>query len=239
MSEISEKVRLEAVERFLSLDYDQAQEFQDIVNFAAELCDTPVALITLLDKDVNWIKVRTGIDAPAMPRETSFCQYTIQTNGLTIIPDALEDQRFDGNPLVHEPPNVRFYAGAPLTLKSGVRLGSLCLFDAKPNNISEMQQKALTVMARQVTFLMELELSKRVLIDNLNALEERNESLRSIAHMQSHDIRQPLTSIMGLINMIKSNDYVADKDTLMMIEEAANDLDNKVHSIVEQTGMHK
>ncbi len=235
MSKQQEIIRLEAVHEFLDLEYDQASEFQDIVNFAAELCGTPVALITLLDKDVNWVKVRTGIDAPAMPRETSFCQYTIQSDGLTIIPDTLEDRRFDNNPLVQEPPHVRFYAGAPLTIKGGIRLGSLCLFDAKPNNISKIQQKVLTVMARQVTFLMQLELSRKVLQNNLKALEEKNESLRNIAHMQSHDIRQPLTSIMGIIDMIKNDGYKADKEKLLMIEEAANELDNKIHAIVEQT----
>lgn len=234
----NEQERLAAVHRFLSLDFDQAQEFQDIVNFATELCGTPVALITLLDKDINWVKVRTGIDAPAMPRETSFCQYTIQQDGLTIIPDTLEDRRFDNNPLVHEPPNVRFYAGAPLTLKSGLRLGSLCLFDGKPNNISPLQQKALTVMARQVTFLMELELSHKILRESMQALEEKNESLRSIAHMQSHDIRQPLTSIMGLVNIIKDDGYKADKERLMMIEEAAKELDSKIHAIVNETGVN-
>jgi GAF domain-containing protein len=235
MSQQQEILRLEAVHEFLDLEYDQASEFQDIVNFAAELCGTPVALITLLDKDVNWVKVRTGIDAPAMPRETSFCQYTIQSDGLTIIPDTLEDRRFDNNPLVHEPPHVRFYAGAPLTIKGGIRLGSLCLFDAKPNNISKMQQKALAVMARQVTFLMQLELSRKVLQNNLNVLEQKNESLRNIAHIQSHDIRQPLTSIMGIMDMIKNDGYKADKDKLLMIEEAAHELDNRIHAIVEQT----
>lgn len=235
MFQEQEDIRLEAVHKFLDLEYDQASEFQDIVNFAAELCGTPVALITLLDKDVNWVKVRTGIDAPVMPRETSFCQYTIQSDGLTIIPDTLEDRRFDNNPLVQEPPHVRFYAGAPLTIKGGIRLGSLCLFDAKPNNISKIQQKALAVMARQVTFLMQLELSQKIMQDNLKTLEEKNESLRQIAHMQSHDIRQPLTSIMGIMDMIKNDGYKADKEKLLMIEEAANELDNKIHAIVEQT----
>lgn len=238
MQQQQENERLDAVHRFLQLDFDQSAEFQDIVNLAAELCGTPVALITLLDKDINWVKVRTGIDAPAMPRETSFCQYTIQTEGLTIIPDTLEDRRFDNNPLVHEMPHVRFYAGAPLTIKGGIRLGSLCLFDGKPNNITETQQRTLTILARQVTFLMELELSHKILSENVRLLEERNESLRSIAHMQSHDIRQPLTSIMGLVNMIKEDGYVADKDKLMMIEEAANDLDSKIHAIVEETGVN-
>lgn len=240
MSEQNEQQRLQEVHKFASLDFDQATEFQDIVNFAAELCGVPVALITLLDKDINWVKVKTGLDLPhAMPRETSFCQYTILQNELTIIPDTLEDARLTSNPLVHEPPHVRFYAAAPLILKSGLRLGSLCLFDAKPNNISTLQQKALSVMARQVTFVMELEYSYKVLRENLMILEERNDSLRKIAQMQSHDIRQPLTSIMGLINLFKENDYKADKEQLMMMEEAATDLDNKIHAIVEQTGQHK
>lgn len=239
MDQTIETKRLEQVHKFLDLDFDQAMEFQDIVNFAVELCGTPVALITLLDEDINWVKVRAGIELPpAMPRETSFCQYTIQQDGLTIIPDTLLDERLTNNPLVHEPPHVRFYAAAPLTLKSGLRMGSLCLFDAKPNNISPLQQKALAVMARQVTFLLELEYSYKVLREQMATLEERNESLKSIAHMQSHDIRQPLTSILGLLDIIKGNDYKTNKEQLMMMEQAANELDNKIHSIVEQTGQH-
>ncbi len=230
-----EEERLEAVHRFLQLDYDKSSELQAIVNLAAELCDVPVALLTLLDKDVNWVKVRTGIDAAAMPRETSFCQYTIMQDNVLVIPDTKEDQRFDDNPLVQEAPNVRFYAGAPLTVKSGLRLGSLCLFDGKPNQLTPQQEKILSVLSRQVTFLMELELSHKLLGEHVIEIEQRNESLRKIAHFQSHDIRQPLTSIMGLVYLIKEDDYVADKERLMMIEEAANDLDSKIHAIVDET----
>ncbi len=230
-----EKERLEAVDRFLQLDYDRSKELQDIVNLAAELCEVPVALLTLLGEEVNWVKVRTGIDAPAMPRETSFCQYTITQNSVLIIPDTKEDRRFDTNPLVQEAPNVRFYAGAPLTIKSGLRLGSLCLFDGKPNNITAQQEKILSMLSRQAIFLMELELSNKVLREHMIEIEDRNESLRKIAHLQSHDIRQPLTSIMGILNLIKEDNYEADKERLIMMEEAANDLDGKIHEIVEQT----
>lgn len=231
----TESTRLEAVQNFLQLEYDKKQEFQDIVDMAAELCHTPVALITLLDKDVNWVKAKSGIDVHAMPRETSFCQYTIQDDAVTIIPDTMQDARFTNNPLVHEAPHVRFYAGAPLTIKSGLRLGSLCLFHATPHDITPTQQKVLSILARQVTFLMELELSHLVLQQYVTEVELQNESLKNIAHIQSHDIRQPLTSIMGLINTIKDDGYVADKARLQMIEEAAIALDNKIHDIVEQT----
>lgn len=231
-----ENDRLDAVQRFLQLDYDKGREFQDIVELAAELCGTPVALITLLGKDANWVKVRTGFPAEVMPRETSFCQYTIQQNDVMVIPDTLLDNRFDNNPLVHEAPHVRFYAGAPLTIHSGLRLGSLCLFHAVPYELSETQKKILTILSRQVTYLMELELGQNVLKQHIAEIESQNESLRNIAHIQSHEVRQPLTSIMGILNIIKEDGHKADKEKLMMLEEAAVQLDEKIHAIVEQTG---
>lgn len=230
-----EQDRLDAVHRFLQLDYDRSSEFQDIVELAAQLCDVPVALITLLDEDVNWVKAHSGMDVTVMPRNTSFCQYAIQTSGMTIVHDAAKDERFDKNPMVQSQPNIRFYAGAPLTISSGLRLGTLCLFDGKPNQLSELQQKTMTILSRQVTFFMELQLSHKVLQQHVQQVEERNESLRRIAHMQSHDIRQPLTSIMGLINTIREDNYVADKERLLMMEDAANDLDAKIHAIVVET----
>ena len=158
---------------------------------------------------------------------------------MLIINDATKDSRFDDNPLVHEFPNVRFYAGAPLIVKNGVKLGTLCLFDEKPNTLTELQQKTLTVLSRQVTYLMELELGQLLLQQHVSEIEIQNESLRQIAQIQSHDIRQPLTSIMGLINTIKADDYVADKERLLMIEKAAKELDGKIHAIVAQTAISK
>ncbi len=234
----TEAQRLEAVHRFLEIDYDKNNEFQNIVELAAELCEKPVALITLLDEEVNWIKVRTGVDHAVMPRETSFCQYGIQQNEVLVIKDATKDSRFDTNPLVHENPNVRFYAGAPLTIKSGMRLGTLCLFDLQPNDITDQQKKTLDILSRQATYLMELELNHKLLQQNLKQIEQQNESLKKIAEVQSHEVRQPLTSIMGLVKLIKDEGYVADKEKLVMIEEAANQLDDKIHEIVEKTGVH-
>lgn len=231
----NETMRLAAVQSFLQLNFNKSQEFQDIVNLAAQLCEKPVALITFLDKEVNWVKVKSGLELDVMPRETSFCQYAIQQDDLLVINDATKDSRFDNNPLVHEFPNVRFYAGAPLIVKNGVKLGTLCLFDNQPNSLTELQQKTLTILSRQVTYLMDLELGQLLLQQHITEIAKQNESLKKIAQIQSHEIRQPLTSILGLINTIKADDYVADKERLLMLETAANELDRKIHTIVAQT----
>src|SRR5690606_28315363 len=108
-----EQKRLEEVRRFLNVDFDKYRKFKDITDLASELCEKPISLITLLDEDVNWIKVATGVDMKFDARERSFCQYGILQDAPTIIPDTTKDRRFDNNSLVHEAPNVRFYAGAP------------------------------------------------------------------------------------------------------------------------------
>lgn len=238
MNNAAENERLAAVHRFMQLDFNKTNEFQHIVNLIAEVCDKPLALITLLDEDLNWIKVKTGLDIAVMPRETSFCQYGIRQDELLIIPDANNDVRFVDNPLVLEAPGVRFYAGAPLVIKGGLRLGTLCLFDVKPSTLTPIQQKILMVLSKQVTFLMELELSHQLLQEHVKHIEAQNESLSQIARIQSHDIRQPLTSIMGLINCIRDDDYVTDKEQLMMIEEAAHALDKKIHAVMDLTGLN-
>ena len=233
--DMEEHKRIQEVQRFLQLDFDKRKEFRDITDLASELCKTPISLITLLDKDINWIKVGTGVNLKSSPRATSFCHYGIKQDGLIIIPDATKDERFDNNPLVYEMPRIRFYAGVPLVSSNGYKLGTLCLFDIKPNNLTELQKKTLTILSRQVTFLMELELGQTQLLSHITELESKNESLQAIAHIQSHDIRQPLTSIVGLVNLIKDGQHSVDEVWLQMITEATSTLDIRIHSIVNES----
>ena len=235
MSDQSENARLEAVQTFRKLNFSRSQELQEIVDLTAELCEKPVALVTLLDKELNWLLLRKGVDVEAMPRETSFCQFTVLQDDILIVPDATKDARFDNNPIVHQAPNVRFYAGAPLIIKEHLRIGALCVLDVQPGNLSALQQKVLSILSRQVTFLMELEISHQALHQQLLEITNQNKSLRRIAQIQSHEIRQPLTSIMGLLNTIREDKYVADKERLLMMEEAAIDLDRKIHAVVQLT----
>ncbi len=232
---LAEKRRIEAVHQFLQIDFDKSTEYQSIVDLAAELCEKPVALLTLLDEEVNWLKVRAGVHMQIMPRETSFCEHVIKSDSLLIIEDVTKDSRFNDNPLVYSDPKVRFYAGAPLTLSSGLTIGSLCLFDLKPNTITPLQQKTLSILSKQITSLMELEMSHKLLKLQVEEIEERNKSLQKIAQVQSHDIRHPLATIMGLVNLIKENYQTVNEEWIQLLDEAANNLDTKIYAIVNET----
>jgi PAS domain S-box-containing protein len=230
-----ENARLLEVEKFLQLNLNHKKEFKDITELASALCEKPISLITLLDQDTNWIKVASGIDIQSSPREISFCQYCIQSEKLLIIPDATKDRRLDNNPLVYSASEVRFYAGAPLILSSGHRAGTLCLFDTKPGKLTKIQQRTLTILSRQVVILMELELGKKQLLEHIRLVEEKNESLRAIAQLQSHEIRQPLTSLIGLVNLVTTGTMEIDKGWITMLKDTAHILDSKIHSIVNET----
>ena len=229
-----EQLRLEAVNPFLEIDFVK-KEFQEIVDLASKLCDKPVALITLLGKDENWIKVRAGVDVEVMPRKTSFCQYAILTNELMVVEDATKDERFNDNELVQDKPNLRFYAGAPLTLGNGQNVGTLCLFDLKPGSLETIQKETLLTLARQVVYLMELELNQKMLKVQLDEIQIKNDSLKKIAFIQSHSIRQPLSSIMGLVELVRSGFQPVDAEWIEMMCEAADMLDSRIRDIVHET----
>lgn len=227
--------RLDEVKRFLTIDFDGVSEFKEITDLASELCGAPISLITLLDKETNWVKVATGVDIKESPRAISFCQHAIAGDGILVIPDATKDTRFDGNPLVHQAPEVRFYAGAPLVMSNGYKLGTLCLYDLQPNDLTEQQHKILTSLSKQVVYLMEMEFNKIELSQKLEELEQKNDSLRQIAQLQSHAIRQPLTSVIGLVNLVRDGQHDVDDNWLDMITKATDILDGKIHSIVNET----
>ena len=356
-----EKDRLKALNRFLNLELSKKNELQDIVNLAAKICNTPIALITLIGDSKQHIKFKYGINLNDVPKEESFCVYTIANNGIMIVPDALKDSRFIKNRYVLGDPNVRFYAGSPLITQDGEKLGSLCVLDRNPGGLNELQQDMLLILSRQVINILEFESSVKILKDqfmelkisenklrsffesssschmligrkmeiiaynksledfiyriynikvvlgtrvpeylhkdyvkdflhNYNAalngistqsqldltygnetifwdvsyepaydpngdiigvsynasditekvvssrkLEQQRESLKTIAFIQSHELRKPVASILGLIGIFKEQGYNADQESLKMMEAAVNELDEKIHLIVGHT----
>ena len=153
MNEISsdiEKLRLNALKELQILNTLPEQEFDDITLLASQICETPMAAISLIDEDRQWFKSRIGLEVGETPRDCAFCDYAIRSENLFTVADASQDFRFSSNPLVTDDPHVRFYAGAPLTTSDGYKIGTLCVIDRKPRELSEAQQRALSALGRSV-----------------------------------------------------------------------------------------
>ncbi len=234
-----EKARINAVDRFKAFDFDLNLNIDGILKLAADIYETPVAFLTLIDEHDQWFKAKKGFDVFKMPRATSFCTHTIMQQDVMVIPDALMDTRFTHNPLVINAPNIRFYAGAALATYDGNNIGTLCVMDTKTKEISENQKELLGILARQAIHLMELELTHKLLDEKMRQVEKQNKVLMDIAFIQSHEFRGPVASILGLMNIIKEEQYLSPKEYLQMMEQAVNLLDEKIHIVVKSTELAK
>lgn len=358
---LRELERIAAVNRFLKLEISKEKELQEIIELAAKICGTPTALITLIDADTQFIKFKVGFQYETTSRADAFCDHVIDQDQVMMVPDAQLDERFAANPLVTGDPNIRFYAGSPLTTQDGLNLGSLCVIDQQPNELNNLQQQMLAALSKQVIQLLEFDSSIKILKDQfitakrseielrsffessidchlllgkdfevlafnkaiermvataynrnlvrgnemgqyLNpkfkeefynsylkalkgtaAFEQRrinysdrqiwwlikyepafnadgeiigvsvnstdvtarvdheqtvtaqNKSLREIAFIQSHELRRPVASIIGLMDLLKSDQRVSGIEELELMEKAVLELDEKIHMVVGYT----
>jgi len=358
---LKELERLQAVNRFLKLDFSKEKELQEIVNLAAVICGAPTALITLIDHDTQHIKFKTGFSGITSAREHAFCNHILGTSEVMTVPDAQLDERFHNNPLVIGDPNIRFYAGTALNTSDGHSLGSLCVLGQEPQELTTIQVQMLDILSRQVIHLMEFDASLTILkeqfikakdseiklrsffesstachllldeelkllafnraasefvgghykaklevgmpvtgfihpehvaafkincekamsgiavqverpltydgrsiwwaltfeparnpdgeiigvsynatditrrIEQEQKVWAQNESLRRIAYIQSHEMRRPVASILGLVNLFECEDFTATREELMMLKQASEELDEKIRMIVGQT----
>jgi GAF domain-containing protein len=147
-----EAERLRALRELELLDSEPEEEFDELVRRAAEATGAPIAVITLVDEARQWFKARVNLELESTDRDLAFCAHAILSpDDLTIVPDTLEDERFNDNLLVTEDPNIRFYAGAPIFTPDGFPIGTLCVIDAAPRGLSEEQADALRDLAREVS----------------------------------------------------------------------------------------
>jgi anti-sigma regulatory factor (Ser/Thr protein kinase) len=151
-----ETARLAALREYRILDTEPERAFDDLALLASQICQTPIALITLVDADRQWFKARTGLAVTQTPRAVSFCAHAIQQRDLFIVPDTRNDERFRDNPFVTGGPFVRFYAGAPLVTPEGHALGTICVVDSVPRTLTADQREALEALRRQVLAQLEL-----------------------------------------------------------------------------------
>ena len=366
---MDEQLRQNVVKQFERLNLQHNPELRQVVSFAANLCQTPISLITLIDKNTQWIKVKKGINRniDRMPRELSFCTQFIKRKNLLIIDDTQLDKRFNTHPSVTAAPRIRFYAGAPLITQDGHCIGSLCVMDYKPHTLTAQEKLMFKILSKHAISVMELKLSLDQLDKSLTSLKQmrehkagneiklrsmfesltdsyfllgeegeiidfnraaysfvknkydeplsngrkmidfltpafhaafalhysralkgtsmqlerladygrkgtiwwncvfepvrndngdiigvtyvirnindsklhektiidQNHLLTRIAQIQSHDYRGPVASILGLMNLIKEDDYVASREELIMLNEATERLDEKIHEVVD------
>lgn len=166
--------RLEALALYDIMDTPPEAEFDDIVMLASEICQCPVSLVSLVEKDRQWFKARVGFEACETPIGQSVCAHALSSPDLLVIPDLTQDPRTEQNTLVTQPPHIRFYAGAPLVLADGVTVGTLCVIDTVPRDhgLTETQGRCLTALANQVVVLLEMRrISQRK--DNLFRRQKR------------------------------------------------------------------
>ena len=218
----NETQRLASLHSYGILDSEQEGVFDELAELAANICDAPIALISLVDESRQWFKARIGLEAEETARSVSFCAHAILQPGVFIVPDTLQDERFVDNSLVTGPPHIRFYAGAPLFTGEGYGLGTLCIIDHVPRELNPQQQKALSVLRIHVLKLLDLRRKTR-------ELAEVNRELEVFSHTVSHDLRAPLRAIKGFSQMLLE-DHVANlneeaQSLLQRISNAADRMD--------------
>ncbi|MET0244980.1 MAG: response regulator, partial [Flavitalea sp.] len=215
---------------------------------AAELCKAPMSFISLVDTDRQWFKATKGLgDITETPRDISFCGHTIMSNEVMIVADTSKDERFRDNPLVSGTPGVGFYMGAPILSSDGFALGSICVLDTQPRQLSEEQAKILSRLSRQVTRLLELKLNTKQLEESAVELSHESEKLREAKEQaehatlvksrflstMSHEIRTPMNAVIGFTNLLAQNARPDQKEYLKVLEFSARNLMSLINDVLD------
>ena len=174
-----EDERLSALAAYRVVDTAPEAQFDDLASLASRICEAPMAMISLVDRDRQWFKARVGLEITETPREIAFCAHAILGNEVMIVPDAQADARFAGNPLVTGDPGIRFYAGAPLITEGGQAVGTLCVLDRVPRSLTDEQTAALSTLSREVVARLDLKKANAELERVVEGQRAQSEALRS------------------------------------------------------------
>lgn len=247
----NEAERIKALQRYQILDTSAEAGFNDIVYLASRICEVPIALISLIDTNRQWFKAKEGLEVCETHRDYAFCAHAILDDGLLVIPDAAQDERFKNNPLVTADPHIRFYAGAPLITPDDKRLGTLCVIDRKPRQLNEFQLTSLRMLAKQVVNELELRLHNSLLREKLKMIEQQKEDIRQMLEerndlveqltesttvrerllsVMAHDLRSPLSTIQLLLSFLGTGNSPKDLARQQHnIQELSRMLDTTTH----------
>ncbi|MBW4633937.1 MAG: GAF domain-containing sensor histidine kinase [Iphinoe sp. HA4291-MV1] len=223
--------RLKILYQYEILDTPAEADFDDLTKLAAQICQTPVALITFVDAYRQWFKSKVGTEITTSPLDAGFCPFTVRKGDKLIIPDTLADAQFVKNSVVVSPPHVRFYAGIPLITKEDYSIGTLCVLDFVPRQLNQKQISALQTLSRQVVVQLEQRFLTRRIAQKAQHLEQalkeltrtqtqlmQNEKMVSLGHLVmgvAHEINNTLNFIYA--NLPHANQYTEDLLSLMKL----------------------
>ncbi len=233
----NEEERLSALYSYNIMDSLPEKDYDNLTKIASEICQTPVALITFMDRERQWFKSKVGVELTENARDYTFCAHgMIDSQEPLIVNNATEDPRFEKNPLVTGPYHVRFYAGVQLVDKDGFPLGSICVLDVVNKEISESQLNTLKILGEQVMRLLELRKNIVALENTQQNLLRINKHLKDYDYIISHDLKAPLRNMKHLAEAI-SEIYGEQIDTkgqkyLQLMNDTAEDAISYVNGIL-------
>jgi signal transduction histidine kinase len=233
----NEHERIHALHALGILDTLPEERFDRITRMAQILFDVPIALVSLVDTDRQWFKSCMGIGTKETPRSVSFCSHAILDDPIMLVENALEDKRFANNELVTGPPYIRFYAGRPIRGPNNQKMGTLCILDNKPRNLSKADRKMLNDLASWVeSEFNAINLNKQLQKTNLE-LQESIKTKEELVSMISHELKTPLSPIMVCSEMLESHipGPLNEKQERMVstIHRCADKLDTMINDIFD------
>lgn len=194
-----ERRRLEALASYHILDTPREPDFDEVAELAAEICETPIAVVNLIAAERQFFKAEVGLGVRETPLESSFCAKAILEEDFLEVPDATRDPRFDCNPLVTGDAGLRFYAGKLLKTIDGLPIGTLCVLDTRPRALTSLQRRALDVLGRQLMSQIEL---RRVIKQKDDLLAQRN----LIQQETTHRLKNTMTMVQAIASQTLRKD---------------------------------
>jgi len=226
---LAEDIRLETLHSYGILDTPREGAFDDITRLAALICGAPMALVSLVDRERQWFKSEIGVGVSETPISSSICAHAIQQTEVFIVPDTLLDERFRHNPLVTGEPHLRFYAGASLRTADGLPLGTVCVLDTQPRELSSEQAEALQALARQTMAQIEL---RRLLTQS----QESNRYRRQLMAIAGHDLKTPVRSAAYAIRKVQRELSPEQGAALNVATEALARIDREFTQLATMAG---
>lgn len=230
----NEEQRLESLYQYQLLDTTSEIEYDRVSHIASQLCQTPIAMVSLIDRERQWVKSFYGLAVDTIPRDISLCAHTILGQNLVIVEDTTKDTRFWDNPAVMGQPFIIFYAGVPLISSDGQAIGSICVIDHRPRQLAPSQQLALQALADQAMLLMELRRTNHQLRRARMEAEELAGQKSHLLATLSHEIRTPLHALEGHTQLlIDQHPHLAQQHSVRRLQTTGRTLVSLVNNILD------